>query len=73
MIHDFVDDVERWKISWKIKWVLAYDMPERLLDTLHSSKRDLYPAIYSVISILLTMPSRCYWQQAIYLSVQCDS
>jgi hypothetical protein len=26
--------------------------PERLLDTLHATNRDLYPAIYSIISII---------------------
>jgi hypothetical protein len=38
---DFVDEVER----WKIRWVLV-DKPERLLDTLHATNPDLYPAIY---------------------------
>ena len=28
---------------------------QRLLDTLHATNRDLYPAIYSIISILLTL------------------
>ena len=37
---DFVDGVERWKIRWD-------DKPERLLDTLHSTNRVLYPAIYT--------------------------
>jgi hypothetical protein len=39
---DFVDEVE----SWKIRWVLVDDKPERLLDTLHATNPDLYPAIY---------------------------
>jgi len=47
----FVDDVERWKISW----ALVDDKPERLLDILHATNRDLYSAIYSIICILLTM------------------
>ena len=29
---------------------------QRLLDILHATNCDLYPAIYSIISILLTMP-----------------
>jgi len=42
---------------WIIRWVLVDDKPERLLDTLHATNRDLYPAfINSIISILLTMP-----------------
>ena len=48
---DFVDEVER----WKIRWVLVDDKPERLLNTLHAINRDLYPAIYTIISIILTM------------------
>ena len=46
--EDFVDVVER--------WALVDDKPERLLDTLHATNRDLYPDIYSIISILLAMP-----------------
>ena len=48
MCHDFVDEVER----WKIRWALVDAKPERLLDTLHATNRDLYPAIYSIISII---------------------
>ena len=29
---------------------------ERLLNALHATNRDLYPAIYIIISILLAMP-----------------
>jgi len=47
IFHDFVDDV--------IRWALVDDKPEILLDTLHATNRDLYPAIYSIISILLTL------------------
>ena len=36
---EFVDEVER----WKIRWALVDDRPERLLDTLHATNRDLYP------------------------------
>jgi hypothetical protein len=52
MFHGFVDEAER----WKIRWALVDDKPERLLHTLHATNRDLYPAIYSIISILVTMP-----------------
>jgi hypothetical protein len=45
---DFVDEVER----WKIRWALVDNKP----DTLHATNRDLYPDIYTIISILLTMP-----------------
>ena len=44
---DFLDEVDRWKISW----ALVDDKPERLLHTLHATNRGLYLAIYSIISI----------------------
>jgi len=46
-----VDEVERWDIMW----ALADDKPERLLENLHVTNRDLYSAICSIISILLTI------------------
>jgi hypothetical protein len=48
---DVVDDVD----CWKIGWALVDAKPEGLLDTLHATNRDLYPATDSIISILLTM------------------
>jgi hypothetical protein len=47
-----VDVVER----WKIREALVDDKPERLLDTLHATNRDLYQDIHSIISILLAIP-----------------
>jgi len=41
---DFVNEVER----WKIRFALVDDKPERLLDTLHATNRDLYTVIYSI-------------------------
>ena len=38
-----------------IRWALVDDKPEILLDTLHAINRDLYPAMYNIISILLTL------------------
>jgi hypothetical protein len=38
-----------------IRWALVDDKPEILLGTLHATNHDLYPAIYSIISILLTL------------------
>ena len=49
--EDSVDEVE----SWKFGWALVDDKPERLLDTLHVTNRDLCSSIYSIISILLTI------------------
>jgi hypothetical protein len=47
MFHDFVDNV--------LRWALVDDKPKILPDILHAINRDLYPAIYSIISILLTL------------------
>jgi hypothetical protein len=47
---DYMDDIE----CWKIRWALVDEKPERLLDTLHATNHDLYPAIYTIIGILLT-------------------
>jgi hypothetical protein len=47
MFYDFVDNV--------FMWDLVDDRPKILLDILHAINRDLYPAIYSIISILLTV------------------
>ena len=47
MFHDYVDDVFR--------WALVDDKPKILLDTLDATNRDIYPAIYSIISALLTL------------------
>ena len=46
MFHDFVDDV---------RWGLVDDKSKILLDTLHETNRDLFPVIYNIISILLTL------------------
>jgi hypothetical protein len=47
MFYDFVDYV--------FNWTLVDDKPKILLDILHETNRDLYPAIYSIISILRTL------------------
>jgi hypothetical protein len=47
MFHDFVDNV--------VRWALVDDKPKILLDTLQATNRDVYPAIYILISILLTL------------------
>ena len=47
MFHDFVDNV--------VRWALVDDQPKILLDTLQATNRDVYPAIYILISILLTL------------------
>jgi hypothetical protein len=39
------------------RWALVDDKPKILLDTLHATNRDIYPVIYSIISVLLTLLS----------------
>ena len=41
--------------SVKIRCTLVDDKTERLFNALHATNRGLYPAIYNIISILLTM------------------
>ena len=48
---DVVDEVGR----WKIRWTLVDDKPEIILHTPHATNSDLYPAIWSIICILLPM------------------
>ena len=64
---DFVVEVEH----WKIRWALVDEKTDRLLDTLHASNHDLYPAIYSIISNY--WQCWCHWQQARYISMQWDA
>ena len=40
----------------EIRCTLVDDKTERLFNVLHATNRGLYPAIYNIISILLTMP-----------------
>jgi hypothetical protein len=45
---------------WRIRWAFVDDKPESTRHSIYIyittwNKRDLYPAIYSIISILLTM------------------
>ena len=50
---------------------LVDDKPERLLHTRHATNRDKYPAIYSIISILLTMPVSSATNQRSYSTIRC--
>ena len=47
MFHAFVDNV--------LRWALVDDKPKILLDTIHETNHVLYPDIYSIISIVLTL------------------
>jgi len=57
----FLDEVER--------WALVDDKTERLLDTT-CKKTVTYPAIYNIISILLTMPVSSSTSQRFFSAVR---
>jgi hypothetical protein len=44
---------------------------QRLLDTLHATNHDLYPAIYSIISILLTMLVSLATSERSFSAIRC--
>jgi hypothetical protein len=48
----FSNEVTRWRVRWNI----AENKPLRLQVTLKQTSKDLYPCIYSILSVLLTMP-----------------
>ena len=50
--NEFDDEIAR----WKTRWSLEDEKPGRLLDILNVTDPDLYPSIYRIIWILLTMP-----------------
>ena len=59
MFHGFVDNV--------VRWALVDDKPNILLDILHAINRDIYPAIYSITSILLTLLGAISNKQDLYV------
>ena len=50
--QDFDDEIARWKVRWNRE----NNKPDRLLDLLNLTNADLYPSVYKIIWILLTMP-----------------
>ncbi|XP_071148256.1 zinc finger MYM-type protein 1-like [Mytilus edulis] len=49
----FDDEVARWKIRWDM---VDGQRPQKLLETLNATNKDLYPNIYAILTVLLTMP-----------------
>ncbi|XP_063416002.1 zinc finger MYM-type protein 1-like [Mytilus trossulus] len=49
---EFEDEITRWKARWSIE----DNRPDRLLGVLNVTNADLYPSVYRIIWILLTMP-----------------
>ncbi|XP_060585819.1 uncharacterized protein LOC132741624 [Ruditapes philippinarum] len=50
--ESFNNEVARWKVRWNI----AENRPVRLQETLQKTNKDLYPCIYNILAVLLTMP-----------------
>ncbi len=48
----FTDEVSR----WKTRWSMANEKPTRIMDALNATHKDLYPNIYMILAILVTMP-----------------
>jgi uncharacterized Tic20 family protein len=54
-------------IGSMILWIMLLDdKPKILLDTLHATNRDVFPAIYILISILLTLIGAISKKQEIF-------
>lgn len=49
----FLDEVARWKARWSMA---VCQGPQHLLDTLNATNKDLYPNIFTILTVLLTMP-----------------
>jgi hypothetical protein len=49
----FLDEVARWKTRWNM---VDGQKPQTLLETLNITNQDLYPNIYTIFTVLITMP-----------------
>ena len=49
----FLDEVARWKTCWNM---VDGQKPQTLLETLNVTNQDLYPNIYAIFPVLITMP-----------------
>ena len=49
----FVREIQR----WRTRWGMMDEKPSILAKTLSLTNKDLYPSIYAILSILVTMPS----------------
>jgi hypothetical protein len=48
----FLDEVARWKTCWNMD---DGQKPQTLLETLHVTNQDLYPNIYAIFTVLITI------------------
>ena len=49
----FLDEVARWETRWNM---VDGKKPQTLLETLNVTNQDLYPNIYLIFTVLITMP-----------------
>ena len=49
----FVREIQR----WRTRWGMMDEKPSTLAKPLSVTNKDLYPSIYTILSILVTMPS----------------
>lgn len=55
MQHSF-EEFKTETVRWKVRWSMTDIRPSRLQDTLNQTNKDLYPCIYTILGVLLTMP-----------------
>ena len=51
---EFVDEITRWSIRWNLAG--ADTGPKKIIDLLNETNKDIYPGIFFILSIFLTMP-----------------
>jgi hypothetical protein len=49
----FLDEVDRWKTRWNM---VDGQKPQTVLEKLNVTNQDLYPNIYAIFTVLITMP-----------------
>ena len=49
----FLNEVARWKTCWNM---VDGQKPQTLLETLNVTNQDLYPTIYAIFTVLITIP-----------------
>lgn len=57
--HDIIGDLDEFKqeiARWETRWAMAADKPSTLSNTVLITNKGLYPSIWNILLILLTMP-----------------
>jgi hypothetical protein len=64
----FLDEVARWETRWNM---VDGQKPETLLETLNVTNQDLYPNIYAIFTVLITMPVSSAFNERSFSAVHC--